>query len=336
MNLGIYGTGMIVQDFLPSLQHITGIHLQAILSTPRSLAQAESLSKTYSIKTVFTQEEQMLKDSKIDTIWIATPNSLHYSQAKRALEAGKNVILEKPMTMTLGQTEQLIHLAKEKDLILLEAVTTRYLPNVKKIKSLLSEMGQVRIVNLNFSQYSSRYNQFLQGEVLPAFDPAKGGGALMDLNIYNINLCAFLFGKPKEVHYFANISRGIDTSGVLILEYPGFQAVCIGAKDCKAPLVSTIQAETGSILIADAPNSLNLFSYIPSNGKSGTLSLKEVSHMSNLNLKHRMIPEFESFERIIRQHDTDLADQMNEISLITMEIQTKARQSAGISFPEDN
>lgn len=73
-------------------------------------------------------------------------------------------------------------------------------------------MGDVKIVQLNYSQYSSRYEAFKQGQIAPVFDPKKAGGALMDLNVYNIHFVAGLFGEPKAVHYYPNMKKGVDTS----------------------------------------------------------------------------------------------------------------------------
>ena len=96
-----------------------------------------------------------------------------------------------------------------------------------KIKELLPELGDIKIVVSNFSQYSSRYDAFKSGTILPAFDYTKAGGSLMDLNIYNIHFIVGLFGEPKDVHYFPNIEHNIDTSGILILEYDNFKCVSL-------------------------------------------------------------------------------------------------------------
>ena len=96
-------------------------------------------------------------------------------------------------------------------------------------------------MNINYSQYSSRYDAFKRGEIAPAFNPEMGGGALRDLNIYNIHLLVGLFGKPHRVEYLPNVERGVDTSGILVLDYGNFKAVAIGAKDCSAEIRSTIQ-----------------------------------------------------------------------------------------------
>ena len=82
---------------------------------------------------------------------------------------------------------------------MIEAIINQYLENFKVIKDSLSEIGDIKIVNINYSQYSSRYDAFKQGEIAPAFNPEMGGGALRDLNIYNIHLLVGLFGNPNRV-----------------------------------------------------------------------------------------------------------------------------------------
>ena len=175
---------------------------------------------------------------------------------------------------------------------------------------------------------------FKAGEVLPAFNPAMSGGALMDLNIYNINLVVALFGKPLNVNYEANIQRGIDTSGILTLDYDSFKCVCIGAKDCKAPVATNIQGDAGCITISTPANSLNGFKVLMNKGSAKQMN-NEGDEVSYNNDKHRMYHEFVEFVKMIDEKDFTRAKKMQEISLITIEIATKARQSAGIEFAAD-
>ncbi|WP_019771476.1 Gfo/Idh/MocA family protein, partial [Streptococcus sobrinus] len=100
--------------------------------------------------------------------YIGTPNHTHYDYAKKALEAGKHVICEKPFTM---EAEELVNLRQEADkreLILLEAITNQYLANFQSLKENLAKIGQPKIVTVNYSQYSSRYDAFKKGEIAPA------------------------------------------------------------------------------------------------------------------------------------------------------------------------
>ena len=227
MKLALLGTGMIVTEVLPVLTTIEGIELKAIMSTPRSLDKAKALAKQYGLAQATSDYEEILSNPEVDTIYVGTPNHTHYDYAKKALLSGKHVICEKPFTLHLEEFEELAKLAQEKELLLMEAITNQYLANFTAIKEALSDIGDIKIVNINYSQYSSRYNAFKEGMILPAFDYTKSGGALMDLNIYNIHFVVGLFGKPKNVHYFANIERGIDTSGIVVLEYDSLKAICI-------------------------------------------------------------------------------------------------------------
>ena len=239
MKLGILGTGKIVQEFLPWLVEHTPFTVQAVCSTPRSVAKAEALCAEYHIPQQTTNFFELLQ--WVDVVYIAVPNMQHARYARVALEAGKHVIVEKPMAVTAAETEELAALAQKKKLFLFEAVTTQYLENYAKIRELLPRVGTVKLVQCNFSQYSSRYDAFSRGETPPVFDPACAGGALMDLGVYNVSYIVGLFGEPNKAVYAANIERSIDTSGVLTLDYSGFKAVSIAAKDCAAPARCIIQ-----------------------------------------------------------------------------------------------
>ena len=145
--------------------------------------------------------------------------------------------------------EDLIETANKKNLMIFEAMNLHYIPAFLSLKEDLKKLGDIKIVSFNYSQYSSRYNAFKEGTILPAFDFHKAGGALMDLNVYNIHALIDLFGKPVYHKYMANIERNIDTSGMMLFDFEHFKALCIGAKDCKAPLMNTIQGNLGAIVV---------------------------------------------------------------------------------------
>ena len=260
-------------------------------------------------------------------MYIASPNHLHYSMCKEALEHGKHVICEKPFTSRVEELEELNNIAKSKKLLLLEAISTQYLPNVLKIKEILPELGQIKIFSANYSQYSSRYDAFKQGNILPAFDYTKSGGALMDLNIYNIHLAVALFGEPNKVHYDANIEKNIDTSGIITLDYGSFKAALIAAKDCKAPIMTSIQGDKGSIIIHTPANTLTGFDHLLNDSTTTPYALQDD--------KHRMYFEFVEFVKIFNEMNFEKADEMMKNSLIAMDIATKARISAGVHFKAD-
>lgn len=326
MKLGILGTGMIVQEFFKITSFLKGIELTAICNIRKSADGIREIGDRHNIKSTFNSFEEFLQ-SKIDTVYIALPNTLHFEFAKEALQAGKNVIIEKPFTTNYREAAMLSRLARENGLFLFEAITTQYLPNYNKIKELLPNLGNIKIVQCNYSQYSSRYDSFKEGVVLPAFDPEYAGGALMDLNIYNIHYVVGLFGKPNTVSYYPNIERGIDTSGILILEYDSFQCTLIGAKDCKAPVANNIQGDKGCIY-QDSPANVCVKFEVLMNG--------EPSIVINENkYEHRMVHEFLAFEDMIAGNKLEDCYKMLEHTLTVCEVQTMARSKAGILFEAD-
>lgn len=319
MKLAILGTGKIVEEVLPVLKEINGIELSAILSTPRSIEKAEKLAELYAISQASSDYDSILANPDVDTVYVALPNHLHYGYAKKALLAGKHVICEKPFTLTLAEFEDLAKIAEQKNRILLEAITNQYLGNFASIKANLAKLGDIKIVECNYSQYSSRYDAFKRGEIAPAFDPAKGGGALRDLNIYNIHLVVGLFGKPERVQYLANMERGVDTSGILIMDYGNFKAACIGAKDCSADIKSTIQGNKGSIAVLGPTNSMPELS-LSLNGQSLTM-------INENSLNHRMHDEFVAFQAIIEHEDMTATKLALDHSHLVMEVLDQAVNS---------
>ena len=227
----------------------------------RKEEKRKEICEKYQVPVAYDSYEKLLADQSIDVLYLPVPNHLHYSFTKQALEAGKHVILEKPFTVTYEEAKKLAELARAKGLVLFEAITNQYNANYEKVRELLPGLGDVKIVQLNFSQYSSRYEAFKQGNIAPVFDPAKAGGALMDLNVYNIHFVVGLFGEPKAIHYYPNMEKGVDTSGILVMEYPTFQCVCVAAKDCGAPLSVNIEGDKGCMFSHSNSGRFEEFSY---------------------------------------------------------------------------
>ena len=326
MKLGILGAGMIVREFLPWL---TGpespFKVEALCSTERSAEEAQALCGQYGVARHTTRYDELL--SWVDVVYIAVPNVLHVKYTRAALEAGRHVIVEKPMAPTAALAEELAELARSKKLFLFEAVTTQYLENYAKIRELLPRVGTVRLVQCNFSQYSSRYDAFCAGETPPVFDPACAGGALMDLGVYNVSYIVGLFGEPNQVHYLANMERGIDTSGILTMEYNSFKAVSMAAKDCGAPARYVIQGTKGYILQKSTANWCGGVTFHPNQGKE--------EHFNLNGGRPRQAAEFHAFARAIEGGDQELCSRMLDTSVAVSRVLTVARRSADIKFPCD-
>ena len=326
MKLGIVGSGMIVQEFLPSLVRLEGLEIVGIQGTKKSIGKVEEICVKYGISK-FTDDFNKLCEFGIDTVYIAVPNFLHFEYCKKALEKGLNVIVEKPMTTNYRQAKELSDLVKEKKLFLFEAITTLYFENYKKIKDWIGKIGDVKLVQSQYSQYSSRYDAFKRGEILPVFDPEKAGGALMDLGLYNLHYVLGLFGKPENVKYYANIEQNIDTSGVLMIEYKNFNAMCVCAKDSEGKRIGVIQGSEGKILSEEAPS---LVGKVTLKMYDGTTESFDDGFS-----KDRVVPEFKAFIRALNENDLEFCYRQLEKSLLVNQVQTKARLEAGIKFPQD-
>nr|WP_269323785.1 Gfo/Idh/MocA family oxidoreductase [Lactobacillus delbrueckii] len=148
------------------------------------------MADQYGISRVYDDYLEMLKDDQVDTVYVATPSSMHYQMCLDSLAAGKNVICEKPFVFTTEEALELKQLADQKGCLITEAITNRYLPAFKSLASDLQLLGPVHVVSL--------------------------------------------FGAPLDVHYFPNLQKGVDTSGVLVLAYDDKQASLTAAKDSQA------------------------------------------------------------------------------------------------------
>ncbi|WP_262123013.1 Gfo/Idh/MocA family protein [Anaerococcus sp. Marseille-Q5996] len=327
MKLGILGSGKIVKEVLPVLKEIENIEVVAIAA--RNEEKLQNLCEEFAIEKYYLSIEALLADEQIDTVYVALPNNLHFYAMDKAIDAGKDIICEKPFTTNSYETEKIIEKAKEHEVMIVEAISHRFIPNAIEAKKIVDDLGDIKIVSLNYSQYSSRYDKFKEGIIEPVFSLESAGGALIDLNLYNVAFAVDTFGLPKDVKYFANIEKNIDTSGIVILDYDDFKISCIGSKDSAAPMINTIQGTKGTIEIPDALNSFEEFN-LEVVGDDG-----QYSFQFNQEGKSRLYYEFVCIEEILRTRDTKKEKELLEKTRNYMEVITKARFDANIYYPSD-
>lgn len=327
MKVGIVGAGMIAHLCVNALNEVENVSAVAIWCLETEKESARELCAAGGFHKLYTDYGLFLKDSEIDVVYIGVINSLHYEYAKKALLAGKPVICEKPFTGTLAHAAELYGLADKMGLIIIEAVSFLYMPNFERFSELLKKLRGIKTVVCNYSQYSSRYDAYLAGKVLPAFNPMLSGGALYDINIYNLQLVAALFGRPESCAYYPN--RGVnmaDTSGVAVFDYDGFKAVCCGAKDSTGPCGATIQAANGYLHLEGAPNRF---------GSAQAVIDSEHFLIDENRFESHMAYEFEAFEKIFSNQAPELALKAREHTLCVMQMAQNCRDFAGIVFDED-
>ncbi len=325
IRLGTIGSGMIVHSILDGVKKTEGIRCVAVYS--RTKEKGQGLAAAYQVEKVYTDLEEMLKDEEINFIYVASPNSLHYEQTKMALLAGKNVICEKPFCTRAEQVRELMELAREKGLFLVDAVPTTYLPNYEILKRELKKIGRIRLVLSSYSQYSSRYDQVLKGEVPNVFNPAFAGGCLMDINFYNLYLNVALFGEPKLAAYYPNIHKNlVDTSGILMLQYEDFVSECAGAKDTWGVNSVQIQGEKGYLYVKDGSNGLAEIRVV-------TKEKEEV--FNEQGDTDRWFFEVQNVTKLILEEDHKAIEERLALTEKVIRVMENARTKAGIFFPGD-
>lgn len=325
IRLGTIGSGVIVHSVLKNVLRVEGIRLQAVFSRTRE--KAEALAGEFGGHSVYTDMDAFLRDPETNFIYIATPNLLHYEQTKRALLAGKNVICEKPFCLRAEQARELVQIAAKKDLILVEAVPTFFLPNFAVVKRELPKLGRIKLVMANYSQYSSRYDKLLQGEIPNIFNPLYGGGSLMDINYYNVYLTVALFGKPDKAVYYPNIYPELaDTSGIVIMNYDGFVGELSGAKDTWGVNFFQVEGEKGYLYVI--------------NGSNGLQEVRVVTKTSDETFNEQPDPdrwyyEVKNLTELVRKNDRKtLAENLDTMTRV-VEVLEQIRAEAGIRFPGD-
>jgi predicted dehydrogenase len=325
IRLGTIGSGVIVHSILDGVKVTDGIHCVAVYS--RTQERGEALAAQYEVAKVYTDMDAFLQDEEINFVYIALPNLLHYEQAKRALLAGKNVICEKPFCTKEAHARELVELAREKGLFLIDAVPTAFLPNLEVLKRELPKIGRIRLVMSNYSQYSSRYDLVLKGEVPNIFNPQYAGGCLMDINFYNVYLNVALFGKPRKAVYYPNIYGELtDTSGIMMMQYDGFVSESAGAKDTWGVNFVQIEGEKGYIYIKDGSNGLAEIKVV-------TKTTEEV--FNEQENPDRWFYEIQNLTKLVLADDHAAIDARLEVMLSVMEVLEQSRKDAGILFPGD-
>ncbi len=314
IKIAVVGSGMLVQEILPILTAMPEIEVQVLTGTKRSADTVRGLQEKYAIPKAYTDYDTMLADQRgqLDLVYLATPNNTHFELAMKAIEAGFHVFIEKPLTLKYEEAEQIFSKAKEKGVIALEAISNQYLTVCKVLKRELDRAGEIKYVSLNFSQYSSRYDRFVAGEYFRVFDAALGGGALLDLGIYNIHIAAFLFGHPVKTFYCPNIIRDVDVSGVMIMDYKDFKVVSVAAKDCQGDNGLLIEGTNGYFKLSDTLNSMNAPLIFHDRRTGADIALTEPVD------EHRMTAEFREISRIIKENDALQVEERQKESLLAM------------------
>lgn len=324
IRLGTIGSGAIVHSVLDAVMQTEGIRLEAVYS--RTFEKGNALAHRFGAEKVYTDLTVFFADPDVNCIYVASPNSLHYTHVRLALDAHKHVICEKPFVPEVSQARELVALAQERGLMLVDATPTAYIPNLEIVRQHLPRLGKLRMVMTNFSQYSSRYDRLLAGDPANVFTPEFCGGCLMDINYYNLYVNITLFGKPKKAAYYPNCwKNGIDTSGCLVMQYEEFISSNVGAKDTWGTNFLQIEGE-GGYIYTKTSNWMEQV-HIVTKTSDETFNLQEAPNP--------YIYEVRSITNLILHQNPSALAQIQNTMLDTIEVLETARKAAGIHFPND-
>ena len=331
MNIVIVGTNFICDTFLQGLQLVDDACFYGVCSRQASTAQAfiakySHLDAKHTRK-VFTDLADVCADPLVDIVYIASPNSCHAPQAIQCLNAGKHVLGEKPAAANARELQAIINTAKTQQRLYMEAMMSTHLPNFAILQQHLPRLGTLRKYVGQYSQYSSRYSRFLQGETLNTFLPEFANGALVDIGIYPLYLLMALWGKPQAVLASGILlSSGVDGAGDMILRYRDKQAVISYSKISNGDNITEIQGELGRIEI-DFVSLLKTMTLILNDGTRETISLPLAEGFMQFELTH--------FIELIKQQQTESPINSFDLSLAVLQVMDDARQQIGVVYPQD-
>jgi len=211
---GILGTGGIARNFAKDLTRIEEGFVQAVGS--RSLQSANEFADLLSIESRYGSYEELVVDPNVDAIYVATPHPFHLENSKLALSAGKAVLCEKPLTMSGEQSRELVNFARSNQTFLMEAMWSRFLPHMFKLRELLRAgvLGEIVLLTADHGQW------FKKNPEHRLFSPELGGGAILDLGVYPISFASMVLGKPSViVGHASKAFTGVDGNASIIFGY---------------------------------------------------------------------------------------------------------------------
>ncbi|WP_299732922.1 Gfo/Idh/MocA family oxidoreductase [uncultured Endozoicomonas sp.] len=326
ITLAVIGTNWISNKFVDAALQSERFSLQAVYSRSIDSAKTFASSLQSSDCLYFDDLQALAEEPLVQTVYIASPNSLHCEQACLMMQHGKHVICEKPIASNVHEAKKMYQVARDNGVILLEAFKTEFLPNFIALKRHLADVGRLRHVFLSYCQYSSRYQKYLDGENPNTFNPSFSNGSIMDIGYYCVAAAISLFGKPDSVSASACLlDSGVDAQGSVLLNYPDFIVTIQHSKVSDGLISSEIQGEGGSIILplfSECPG----FDVVKRGCPATTHSVEQAANS--------MLYEAQAFARQI--DESNMPEEMIQRSLSVAEVITEIRRQTGVVFPSDN
>jgi len=321
---GILGTGYIAGRFASDLELVEGAELTAIGS--RTVASAQQFADEYNVPNYFGSYEELAQCEDVDVIYIATPHTLHIENTLMCLNHNKAVLCEKPFAINSRDTEEMIALAQQKKLFLMDALWTKFHPHYKKMLDMVKggELGDIKLVLSNFGyvvtpEHSTRL-----------LDPALGGGSILDIGIYNIFTALDVLGIPDDINVkIVATDKGVDEQCSVIFSYKN------GAMASLFSTFRTTLATEAEVCGTKARVKLTPDFYTASSNvelyADGTKTDLEVERESGFGYQY----EARHVNECLRAGLTESSVIPHAYTIMLMGILDKIRELAGVVYAED-
>ena len=317
---GIVGTGGIANAFADDLHYLKNHIVDSVLS--RSMKTAKKFSSKYKDCKPFDSEEQFFKIKDIDAIYIATPNTLHADQSIESLKHRIPVLCEKPFSMNLQETQDMVSTSKKNNIALLEAMWMRYLPHIEFLKKILKEnyIGKIH------SLYAC-HGQNLKGIKNPRlWTKELGGGALLDLGIYVVSLSQMVLGTPKNIQAKSIFTKeGVDAKTSMIFEYANGEVANLSCTMYDyQPNRAVISGEEGWIEIDPT-------FYAPTTIKVISRNQKEITYEESYH-GHGLREQALEMENCLEKNNIQSTKMTHSDSIAVMRIMDAIRKNTGLTY----
>jgi predicted dehydrogenase len=325
INWAVVGTGGITNRFVLGLKAARGARLRAVVS--RTGEKARDFAAKYGAEKSFSGYDDMLADASIDVVYIGTPHTTHKDLAVRAFKAKKAVLCEKPVCINSGELREMIHAAREHKVFFMEAMWTRYVPPVCKVREWLAQglIGEVKMVEANFG-FSAPWNP--QGRL---FNKTLGGGALLDAGIYPLSMASMVFGgqKPEKILSLMQFGQtGVDETNAVLLSYGG----CRIAQANSAITTKTIN----DAWIYGAGGRIHIPDFVASHSANLIIDGKYTYRFEGDYYSNGYNYEAEEVMNRIREGKTESSVMPLDESLVLMETMDEVRAQWNFKYPCEN
>ena len=330
LKLGIIGTNWITDQFIKACLETNMWQLTTIYS--RTLSQAKKFGENYpQVTEYFDNLTDFFTQGSFDAVYIASPNSLHFEQAKRAILAKKHVIVEKPAFVNPFEMKEITALLKKyPEVYYFEAARHIHDKNFIAVKQAVKQLKKIQGANLNFAQYSSRYDALLAGQEPNIFSPHFAGGCLQDLGVYLIYCALEWFGMPTSCQYYPTmLSTGVDGQGLALLRYPQFDVKLQMGKMVNSKMPGEIYGLKEVIHLDHSANITKAY-LDDGQGKKTVLSTPPA--------KNPMFDEALFFAEMLSEKTKETKQKQQQLLQLSVDVNAvlyQLRQSAGIVFDAD-